>query len=71
MTTANPTIVLGHQKPVIRNRWNPGSWTVALFLAWLALLAVPLVGLYNLDSFAPIPADVQLKPWMPALPPLI
>jgi hypothetical protein len=32
---------------------------------------VPLVGLYNLDSFAPIPADVQLKPWMPALPPII
>ena len=70
MTTANPTNVLGHQKAVIPNR-KPGSWTVALFLVWLALLAMPLVGLYNLDSFAPIPADVQLKPWMPAFSPII
>ncbi|SCK33625.1 hypothetical protein VAR608DRAFT_2981 [Variovorax sp. HW608] len=71
MINADATGALGRPQGLLRKGWKPGAWAIALFLAWLALLAVPLIGLYNLDAFAPMAAEVQPKPWMPIYSPII
>jgi hypothetical protein len=71
MINGNPIGALGRRSSAMRKGWKPGAWAIALFLAWLALLAVPLVGLYNLDSFPPAGPDVQPAPGMPAYPPIV
>ncbi|MEJ8816153.1 hypothetical protein WKW77_34240 [Variovorax ureilyticus] len=67
----NATAVFGRRKASVRKGWKPGAWAIGLVLAWLALLAVPMVGLFNLDAFAPPAADAPLKPWMPIYAPII
>lgn len=71
MIDVNAPSVFGRRKAGTRKASKPGAWAMALFLGWLALLAVPIVGLYNLDAFAPPGAEVQPKPWMPIHPPII
>ena len=71
MTNLNATGVLGRREASMRKGWKPGGWAIALVLAWLALLAVPFVGLYNLDGSAPTSAEAQPQPWMPIYPPII
>ena len=73
MSTADLT---DQRLPHTRNAaqgWKPGAWTVALVLAWLLLLSVPTVWLFNIDGAgpsAPTP-EAPLKPWMPIPPPII
>lgn len=71
MINVNPIGQIGPEKPLMSKVWKPGGWAIALFLAWLALLAVPMVGLFNLDAFSPVSADRELKPWMPIHPPIV
>lgn len=71
MTNLNPAAVFRPRKTAVRRAWKPGAWAIALFLIWLGLLAVPLVGLFNLDTLVPVASDVPLKPWMPIYPPII
>ena len=71
MTNVNATGALGRHRASRRAGWKPSGWAIAIVLAWLALLALPMAGLYNLDAFEPIAPDVQPKPWMPDYPPII
>ena len=70
MIDMNPTRVFDRRQPAMRKGRKSSGWAIALVLAWLALLAAPIVGLCNLDAFAPIAVDVP-KPWMPSYPPII
>lgn len=71
MNTVNPTEVPGHRKPAMRRGWKPGAWAISLCLAWLVLMAVPMLGLHNLDQLAPGDPDAQPKPWMPIYAPIV
>ena len=70
MINVNSTGVFDRQQPATRKGRKLGAWAIALALAWLALLAVPIAGLSNLDAFAPTATDTP-KPWMPIYPPII
>jgi len=71
MSNLNPTAVFRPRKATMRRAWKPNAWAIALLLAWLGLLALPVIGLFNLDALVPIASDVQLKPWMPIYAPII
>ena len=71
MTNVNAAGALGHRSASKQKGRKPSAWAMALVVAWLALLALPMAGLYNLDAFEPIAPDVQAKPWMPDYPPII
>lgn len=71
MTSVNTSGASAWRNATVRKGWRPGALAIALVVAWLALLAVPIVGLCNLDAFSAIASDVELKPWMPAYQPII
>jgi len=70
MIVVNPTGEFDRRQPATRKSRKSGAWKLVLVLTWLSLLALPIVGLCNLDAFAPIDVDVP-KPWMPSFPPII
>lgn len=70
MTTFNPAARRDRPTSTKHRRNWPSAWRVGLVLAWLALLAVPVAGLYNLEAFVPLASEASPPSWMPIYPPI-